>query len=64
MGRVNYTQAEVIPEGETAMMGVFAIAKQHAVILFDSGASHTFINRAFVMKYQLPIEVVDNSFCI
>ena len=46
------------------MMGMFSIAKQNAVVLFDSGASHTFINRAFVMRYQLPIEVVDNSFCI
>jgi hypothetical protein len=32
--------------------------------LFNSGASHTFINRAFVVKYQLPIEVMGNSFCI
>jgi len=46
------------------MMGMFSIAKQNAVILFDSSASHTFINRAFVMQYYLPIEVVDNSLCI
>ena len=46
------------------MMGMFSIAKQNAAVLFDSGASHTFINRAFVMRYQLPIEVVDNSFYI
>jgi hypothetical protein len=54
----------VILEGEPIMMGVFLVANQKAVILFDSGASHTFINRAFAMKYQLPIEVIDNSFCI
>ena len=46
------------------MMGMFSVAKQPIVILFDSGASHTFINNAFVMKHQLPIEVVDNNFCI
>jgi hypothetical protein len=46
------------------MMGWFSVAKQPAVILFDSGASHTFINRAFVMKYRLPIEAIEGKFCI
>ena len=46
------------------MMGQFSIAKQPTVILFDSGASHTFINRAFVMKYQLSVEAMEGSFCI
>jgi hypothetical protein len=64
MGRVHFTRVDVIPEGEPVMMGVFSVANQKAVILFDSGASHTFINRAFAVKYQLPIEVMDNSFCI
>ena len=54
----------MIPEGEPVMMGQFSIAKQPTVILFDSGASHTFINRSFVMKYQLPIEAMVGSFCI
>jgi len=64
MGRVHYTRADAILEGEPIMMGMFSIAKQNAVILFDSSAPHTFINRAFVMQYYLPIEVVDNSLCI
>ena len=64
MDHVHYTQVEVIPEGEPVMMDRFSIAKQPIVILFDFGASYTFINRAFAMKYQLPIEIVDNSFCI
>ena len=64
MGRVHYTQVESIPEGEPVMMGMFSIAKHPSVMLFDSGASHTFINRTFVMKHQLPIEIVEHSFCI
>jgi hypothetical protein len=54
----------VIPEGEPVMMGRFSVTKQPIVILFYSGASHTFINRAFIMKYQLPIKVMDGNFCI
>jgi hypothetical protein len=64
LGRVHYTQSKVIPEGEPMMMGQFSVAKQPTIILIDSGASHTFINRAFVMKYQLPIEVMEGNFCI
>jgi hypothetical protein len=64
MGRVHFTRVDVIPEGEPILMGVFSVANQKTVILFNSGASHTFINRAFAMKYQLPIEVMDNSFSI
>jgi hypothetical protein len=45
------------------MMGMFSIANQPAIILFDSGASKKFINRAFVMKHQLSIETVENSLC-
>jgi hypothetical protein len=33
------------------MMGTFLVANDPAVILFDSGASHTFICKTFVEKY-------------
>jgi hypothetical protein len=33
------------------MMGTFLVANHPAVILFDSGASHTFISKTFVEKY-------------
>jgi hypothetical protein len=56
MGQVNLTHTHGISEGAPIMMSVFYIANHPAVTLFDSGASHTFINRAFVVKYQLPME--------
>jgi hypothetical protein len=52
---VFYTQARAIPEGEPIMMGMFPIANHPVVMLFDSGASHTFINQTFVMKHEIPI---------
>jgi hypothetical protein len=36
------------------MMGTFLVANHPAVILFDSGASHTFISKKFVEKYCTP----------
>jgi len=63
-GRVYYTRTEVIPEGEPVMMGLFSVAKQPIVILFDSGASHTSISRSFVVEHHLPIETMEDSLCV
>jgi hypothetical protein len=53
-GRIYYTQVATTPEGEPIMMGTFLMANHPAVILFDSGASHTFISKKFVEKYCIP----------
>jgi hypothetical protein len=42
------------PEGEPVMMGTFSVANHFAVILFDSGASHTFMSKTFVEKHCIP----------
>ena len=36
------------------MMGTFSVANHLAVILFYSGASHTFMSKAFVEKHCIP----------
>jgi hypothetical protein len=53
-GRIYYTQVATTPEGEPVMMGTFLVANHPVVILFDSGASHTFISKKFVEKYCIP----------
>jgi hypothetical protein len=53
-GRIYYTQVATTPEGEPVMMGTFLMANHPVVILFDSGASHTFISKKFVKKYCIP----------
>jgi hypothetical protein len=53
-GRIYYTQVATTPEAEPVMMGTFLVANHPAVILFDSGASHTFISKKFVEKYCIP----------
>jgi energy-coupling factor transporter ATP-binding protein EcfA2 len=50
-GPVYYTQVVTTPEGELVMMGTFLVANHPAVILFDSGASHTFMSKTFVEKH-------------
>jgi hypothetical protein len=49
--QVYYTQVATTLEGDPVMMGTFSIATHSAVILFDSGASHTFMSKTFVEKH-------------
>jgi hypothetical protein len=46
------------------MMGMFPVANHPTVLLFDSGASHTFINRTFVTKHDIPIMGTQEDFFI
>jgi hypothetical protein len=52
------------PEGEPVMMGTFFVANHHAVILFYSGASHTFISKKFVEKHCIPYNESREGFII
>jgi hypothetical protein len=53
-GRIYYTQVATTPKGEPIMMGTFLVANHPAVILFDFGASRTFISKKFVEKHCIP----------
>ena len=44
-------QVATTPEGEPVMMGMFLVVNHPATIIFDSGASHTFISKTFVDKH-------------
>jgi hypothetical protein len=63
-GRIYYTQVATTPEGEPIMMGTFMVANHPAVILFDSGASHTFISKKFVEQHCIPYNESREGFII
>jgi hypothetical protein len=63
-GWIYYTQMATTPEGEPVMMGTFLVAIHPAVILFDSGASHTFISKKFVEKHCIPYTESRDGFTI
>jgi hypothetical protein len=44
-GKLNFTALEELPEGAPIMTGTFSVLYQPALILFDSGASHSFISQ-------------------
>jgi hypothetical protein len=62
--RIYYTQVATTPEGEPVMMGTFLVANHPAVILFDSGASNTFISKKFVEQHCIPYNESREGFII
>jgi hypothetical protein len=63
-GKLNFTTLEELPEGAPVMTGTFSVFNQPALILFDSGASHSFISQKFNVKCQLPFYHAQGSFMI
>jgi hypothetical protein len=63
-GWIYYTQVATTLEGKAVMMGMFLVANHLAVILFDSGASHTFISKNFLEKHCIPCTESREGFVI
>jgi hypothetical protein len=63
-GKLNFTTLKELPEGAPIMAGIFSVFNQPALILFDSGASYSFINQKFSAKCQLPFYHTKGSFMI
>jgi hypothetical protein len=63
-GKLNFTTLEELPEGAPIMTGIFSVYNQPTLILFDSGASHSFISQKFSAKCQLPFYHTKGSFMI
>jgi hypothetical protein len=52
-GRVNFTTLAELPEGAPIMTGTFSINYKPVIILFDSGATHSFISDKCVAQVGL-----------
>jgi hypothetical protein len=49
---------EEAQEAPDVVIGMFLINNTSVVVLFDSGASHSFISAAYVGKYNLPLALL------
>jgi hypothetical protein len=52
--RVNHINAQEEQEAQGVVLGEFLVSSVLATILFDSGASHSFISSSFVEKHNIP----------
>jgi hypothetical protein len=49
-GKLNYTSMVNTPEGAVVLTGIFSIRGFSVKVLFDSGATHSFINEKILKK--------------
>jgi hypothetical protein len=57
---VNHVVVEDAQVALDAIIGMILINDNGAIVLFDSGASHSFVAANFVQKYNLPLSMVKN----
>ena len=56
---------EEVPVGEVVTVGMFLVNKHPAIVLFDSGASHSFMSQAFASRNdQKVVEVNKGGYSI
>ena len=55
---MNHVTEEEVEAQPDAVIGMFLVKAFTAVVLFDTGASHSYISRGFVDKYKLPTQAL------
>jgi hypothetical protein len=63
-GKLNFTTLADIPGGAPVMTDIFYVLNYHVVILFYSGASHSFISAKFSAKCRLPFHHTNEGIMI
>jgi hypothetical protein len=49
---------EEVQEAPDVVIGMFLVNDTSAVVLFDSGASHSFLSATYVRKHNLPLALL------
>ena len=63
-GRLNHVSAEGVEEDPGVLMGTLRVNAYAASVLFDSGASHSFISISFAHNHQIPFENMDSPLVV
>ena len=58
---MHYTAMEEILVGEVVTAGMFLVNKHPAIVLFEYGASHSFMSQTFASKHHRKIIEVDKG---
>jgi hypothetical protein len=58
--RVNHVAMEDAQAAPDVIIAMILVSDNNAIMLFDSGASHSFVAASFVQKYNLPLSMLNN----
>jgi hypothetical protein len=53
---VNHLEAEAIQDAQDVTVGMFLVESYPAKVLFDTGATHSFVSTSWVESHNIPIE--------
>jgi hypothetical protein len=62
--RVNHVAVEDAQAAPDVIIGMILVNDNGAIVLFDSGASHSFIAANFVQKHNLPLAMLKNQMIV
>jgi hypothetical protein len=62
--RVNDVAMEESQAAPDVIIGMILVNDINAIVLFDSGASHSFVAASFVQKYNLPLSMLKNRMIV
>jgi hypothetical protein len=63
-GKVNHMTNDEAQQALDIVLGMFRVSSHPATILFDSGASHSFISASFVAKHSMPIATMKHTMLV
>jgi hypothetical protein len=55
-GKVNHLEAKAIQDAPDVAVGMFLFESHPAKVLFDIGATHSFVTTSWVEAYNIPVE--------
>jgi hypothetical protein len=59
--KINHVTTEEAQQAQDVVLGMILASSHPATVLFDSGASHSFISSSFVVKHHLPITIMKQT---
>jgi hypothetical protein len=62
--RVNHVAVEDAQAAPDIIIGMILVNKNNVIVLFDYGASHSFVDANFVQKYNLPLSMLKNQMIV
>jgi hypothetical protein len=61
---VNHVAVEDAQEALDIIISMILVNDNNAIVLFDSGASHSFVAANFVQKHNLPLSMLKNRMIV
>jgi hypothetical protein len=61
---VNHVVVEDAEAAPDVIIGMILVNDNNTIVLFDSGASHSFVAANFVQKHNLPLSMLKNQMII